>query len=260
MLSTESTSFDTWSPDFSSSGQQNPTWTRAVTCGQVLCNSMERVEWAGGNPVQVLLCEQCGCAGCNSHGYVQITRLSDSIIWTRPVFDSDIGGAYRCLDALGGNGAIHVPETIWTEWQQRFDSLPDLSVFPRTTRSELIDAWLLEMPPCYRAAEGVSAGDLTVSPLARARLLIPNARDRLLACTSMDVPAAQRLLDRILKWAESGPAAPIDGAIRRRDVEMEALYLDGHGTEDWHAFAIAGGNVYLAFGADWVLDPPVTDH
>src|SRR5688572_22598831 len=82
MIACEDAVLETWRPDFSSSSQRDPTWTRATCFGAVLCNSLEWPEWLE-NPVQVCLWEACGHAGCESGGYVHVSRLGSHMLWTR---------------------------------------------------------------------------------------------------------------------------------------------------------------------------------
>ena len=83
MLLYDKPSLEKWSPDFSSSGQSSPVWTR-LKYGQVeLCNSLEWTDWTP-NPVQVQICDACGTPGCASGGYVHISVLNDLVLWTVP--------------------------------------------------------------------------------------------------------------------------------------------------------------------------------
>ena len=76
-----------WSPDFSSSSQSDPTWTRIVVDDFVVCNSIEYTDWAT-NPVQIHQDEFCGFGPT---GYnVDITRLGTNVLWTpTPPSESD---------------------------------------------------------------------------------------------------------------------------------------------------------------------------
>src|SRR5262245_3369260 len=86
MLFCEEIHLDVWRPDFSSSGQSSPMWTRVTCLGNVLCNSLEWVQWEE-NPVQVVVCDSCGHEGCSSGGYAHLSRLHDWLVWTRPEID-----------------------------------------------------------------------------------------------------------------------------------------------------------------------------
>src|SRR5262245_57164587 len=77
-----------WRPDFSSSGQKSPTWTRSRCEGVELFNSLESTTWTE-NPVQVVLCDACGHEGCASGGYVHVSRLGDFVLWTTPQIDAE---------------------------------------------------------------------------------------------------------------------------------------------------------------------------
>jgi len=83
MVFCSSPSFETWSPDFSSSELTNPTWTRLRLDRTELCNSLEFVDWIN-NPVQVQICDACGTVGCASGGYIHLSTIGEFVIWTRP--------------------------------------------------------------------------------------------------------------------------------------------------------------------------------
>src|SRR6185436_15369737 len=74
---------EVWRPDFSTSEQTSRTWTRVTCRGLQIANSLEWADWLE-NPVQVILCDACGHAGCASGGYVHVSRLHEHVLWSAP--------------------------------------------------------------------------------------------------------------------------------------------------------------------------------
>ncbi|MCG8454829.1 MAG: hypothetical protein MI919_01000 [Holophagales bacterium] len=91
-----------WTPDFSSSGQSNPRWTRASCRGLQLANSVEGVDWST-NPVQVVLCEACGYPDCGPANYVHVPRLDDLVLWSVPHIDESDDWQVLQLTANSGS-------------------------------------------------------------------------------------------------------------------------------------------------------------
>ena len=100
-----------WRPDFSSSGQRSPDWTKLVYRDWIICNSIEHTDWSG-NPVQVILCDQCGHEGCGHGNYVHVSRLGEHIIWARPqieIADDYDANMYGMPHYLKDFGSILIP-------------------------------------------------------------------------------------------------------------------------------------------------------
>lgn len=72
---------EVWHPDFSTSKQASPAWTRVTCRGLQITNSLEWADWEE-NPVQVILCDACGHQGCASGGYVHVSHLQRPVIGT----------------------------------------------------------------------------------------------------------------------------------------------------------------------------------
>src|SRR5688500_17319503 len=87
MLLCDAPEFERWKPDFSSSGQESPDWTRVTCAGELVTNALEWIDWED-LPVQAVLCEQCGVTGCELGGRVQLSRLGDHVLWTAPEIDT----------------------------------------------------------------------------------------------------------------------------------------------------------------------------
>ena len=103
--------FVPWQPNFSSSGQSDPDWTRLVCGGLELSNAISWVDWLEEPAVQVQLCETC-----------------------------------RASNAVREHGGVAIPLDEWIQWRHRFTGLPSPDGFPSTTRLDLLDAWQAEAP------------------------------------------------------------------------------------------------------------------
>jgi hypothetical protein len=125
---------ETWSPDFSSSGQADPIWARLRCGGVELCNSLGWVDWLE-NPVQVQLCESCGTPFCADGGFVHISRLGDLILWTAPQDSPDPAAPHEALKTLG---AIAFPAAVW----QTLGALP-ADRYPPANHRAVAEAWTL---------------------------------------------------------------------------------------------------------------------
>src|SRR5919204_980638 len=89
-----------WQPDLSSSCQASPQWTRLVCAGVELCNTMEWSDWSDVDLVQLIVCEECGYAGCENGGYARVSRLGGGRFFPPPPF---------CPPPSGGIGAGQPP-------------------------------------------------------------------------------------------------------------------------------------------------------
>src|SRR5262249_49780175 len=146
VLNCEKADLVPWTPDFSSSGQRSPRWTKLVCEGVELCNSIEWAEW-GENPVQVQICDECGTPMCASGGYVHVSRLGNDLLWTPPTLqdlDERDAAAHAASYAVRKKGALLIPGASWAEWRRRFSSLPSFDTFPETRRIDLAQAWISE--------------------------------------------------------------------------------------------------------------------
>lgn len=229
--------------------------------GETLCNGVEGVEWNSGNPIQVSLCESCGQTGCNASGFVHVSRLGSHILWTRPAIrpgHSPVG--MTAAEILGQFGAVIIPSSMWHEWQSQFDDLPSDDVFPRTTRADILDAWLLGVPAPFRSPDGLLWEEVALSPIDRAVHIMSTVEDRLLACDRTDVDTARQHLTEMIDWVHSDPTLPVAGGFANPSscgALVGTLYLDSKRTEEWHAFAYTNEGIAIAFSADSILVPSV---
>lgn len=201
-----------WEPDFSSSGQDNPTWVKIMYGNNQLTNSLNHIDWVG-NLVQVVLCETCGFDGCANGGYVDITKLGDHLLWTRPKFSFPIKDVrdvqqYETAYSVSNNGSVLVLGHEWDRWVKKFKVnrtypsglleennklykvLPEkplvVSVFHQATRYELGEAWLGEFRPILGV---VSVGEI-----------LDTLRKRILIVDGMEMPQALEIIEQIINW------------------------------------------------------------
>ena len=255
MLVCDSPAFVAWSPDFSSSEQADPHWTKLLCSGVQLCNSLEWIDWREEFSVQVELCEQCGHTNCATGGYVRISRLASNLLWTPPRLEHPDDAwereQFTPSTALREHGAIAFAVADWESWRARFRDLPPADHFPRTERRDLAAAWTLSAP---FGSKGMSAGDF----LAR-------VRERLITAESATTENALHRLQALVEWFASDEDSPVDGELAHADADTEGvLYLDlpdGRTTRlrEWRPYAIRDGRLTLGFGDHWLLSPGVVD-
>jgi hypothetical protein len=222
-----------WSPDFSSSGQPSPHWTKLVSDGVELCNSLEWTYWRQ-NPVQVRLCEQCGREGCEMGGYVHVSRLGRHLLWTRPWFEAAEERAspqYQPSAAVRRFGAVLIAQERWDDWYGRIAGVPRSRELPETRRIDLAAAWY---------------GEVGIESLEE---VLPTLEQRLGDGDPLD--AARTLV----RWVTASRTAPVEGELQpasASELRIETLRVDGFG--DWAALA-TGPGLSFAFGREWVLAP-----
>ncbi len=120
--------FDAWRPDFASSGLSNPIWTRVWFKKMLLCNGLEGVD-ATTNPIQTLICEQCGISGCQQGGYVHLSRLDGLVLWSAPVLDEPEPWEirhFRAPNVVLDHGALAIPAEQWRKLRNINPGLPHI--------------------------------------------------------------------------------------------------------------------------------------
>jgi hypothetical protein len=246
MLICDDIELTTWTPDFSSSGQANPQWTRVSCRGLQLTNSVEWVDWAT-NPVQVVLCDACGYPHCNQGNYVHVSKLADLVIWSSPHLDRSDDWAvsqYTPSLALRKCGAVALPKSEWARFRSLSDSVPSHTELAPATRRVLADSW-----------RSSASGPARVNSLVE---VIPMLRERLLATDRFEPGEAIRILAPLLDWLGEAPEEPLSGVIRDLQsvaAQVETFYFDGPREHDWAAFALLGGSPVLALSGELVFVP-----
>jgi hypothetical protein len=230
-----------WSPDFSSSGLQNPLWARIKFSNTTVVNSLEWTEWER-NPVQVILCDACGTSGCAAGGYVHVSRLEDFVLLTAPQIADDDDWAtsqYAPHHALEELGAIAIPNMVWDKWRSAFSSLPAQSAFSEATGRALADAWAL--------------GPGRPKRIER---LMAMLRRRTIACDilapEVAVSRVRYWLDYLLTFADGPPPAKLMTP-SEVGARLETLYFDGPHSEDWVALAVGNESDYIVLDREHIL-------
>jgi hypothetical protein len=236
MLVCETPQLVRWKPDFSSSEQEDPDWTKVVCGGVEVCNTLEGANWTEDWAVQVEVCAACGVVHCASGGWVHVSRLGHHVLWTRAEVDfedEDASREYRPPDYLPGHGAVAIPVDEWEAWRASIRQLPSAAEFRPARRRELRRAW--ERPERFEllAAETEATDDAAAHLRAVADWLA----------------AADATVE-----GELVPAAAI-GA------RLETLYIDVPDTFDrpelreWRAYATVDGRLAPAFSGGWTIAP-----
>ncbi len=210
---------ETWSPDFYSSGQASPVWTRVTSGATLITNSLEWVEWED-NPVQVVLCDACGHVHCASGGYVHVSRLGDFILWSSPQTpEEEPPYVLRTL------GALAIPVATWNLWSAGIPDVPHADRLVRANPAAVADAWIL-------------------GPARTTDSIVRYLREQLVGGDTLEKDAAIALVERAL--ASLGTSEPAFEVVSSAGARLETLYFDGPRDLDWTAFAFAGAETFLA--------------
>ena len=254
MLVCTAPEFLAWRPDFSSTEQASPHWTRVVCGGEQLTNALNAVDWLNEETaVQVELCESCGFAGCESGGYVHVSRLNSHVLWTPPhidVNDPFDSYQYRASEPVRRHGGVAIQVDEWRAWRRKFAALPRAEAFPRTARRDLLAAWRGQAP-IFGQFE--SPDDLVELVRKRAVAADPSSLDKALV-----------QLETLASWLAADPDAPVEGALvlaSAEDAVAETIYFDVPDTfhrdvlRKWRATARVGEAITPVFGGELVLVP-----
>jgi hypothetical protein len=131
---------ESWTPDFGSSGESSPTWTRLVADGLELANSLEAPDWYE-NPVQVAVCEACGFPQCANGGYVHISRTPRYVVWTAPqveIEDEIEAVQYAPATCVARSGCVLIPRETWDSLAGPRPAMPDSSRLEPLTGKALL--------------------------------------------------------------------------------------------------------------------------
>ncbi len=246
MLNCHTANLETWEPDFSSSDQADPTWTRVTVPGGEVTNALNRIAWEP-NPAQVILCEACGCAGCATGGYVHVSRLGDWMLWTTPQPDDDDPddlpeeSEHRLVRRHGG---LAVPREEWERWRSQVTNLPAIERFPLANGQVLADAWRMSVVGPGRAP-GLSE-------------VVPILRQNLLHSDSLGVDGAIEAVEGAVARLKAMAGKELRGGLVSPEslgVRIETLYFDGPDVTAWPALALGKDEPLLMLGPDLVFVP-----
>lgn len=245
MLLCDVLEFTEWYPDFSSSEQGSPRWTRVRASGVELLNGLEWVEWdsddAGPSTVQVELCDACGHAGCASGGYVRLSRLGEHVVWSPPRVDASDDWAvaqYEAPWAVRAHGALLISRSSWGQLRSRNRLVPGFETLPQATRRDVELAWITP----------IRSDDRDVA------LTVDSALDSVVAVSEGELEDAKRNARAVAAWFAEEPDAEVHGDLvnQREELWPVFLYVDAGkrdgGVRSWPAFSLQGGKPYPAFG------------
>jgi len=232
---------ETWSPDFSSSSQADPVWTRVRIKTEVLVNTLESTDWSQ-NPVQVIVCDACGHVGCASGGYVHVSRLDDFVMLTAPQVGPDDDWEtthYAPHFVLEKFGAVAIPNWMWAKWRVLVPGLPESLSFPVATGRTLAEAWALGP-----------------GRPKRVETLPTMLKQRLLACDRLTPDVAVHRVEHWLHHFLNRSNVPVPAKViapSELGLTIETLYFDGPSSEDWPALAFGNENDFIALDSEHVL-------
>jgi hypothetical protein len=250
MILCESLTLHPWRPDFSSAGLSSPHWTRVRCDGAELMNSVEGIAWEEGNPVQVILCEECGCPGCATGNYVHMSTLADHVVWTRPLIEElDQDESWRALEitpplVLEQHGIVATPVDQWARLRKINATVPGAEQLPRITRRALADGWQMSAPRPHRA-QCLEA-------------VIPLLEDRLAGTEHLQKEETIALLAPLIGWLSANPGRALEGRICQAEAmgaDIERLYFTDASQFHWPAIALHQGRALLALSDDLVYVP-----
>ena len=228
---------EVWHPDFSSSEQASPTWTRVTCRGVQITNSLEWVNWQE-NPVQVILCDACGCEGCASGGYVHVSRLHRYVLWTAAQNPevAYVDDAYEVPRLIRSLGALALPVEVWNEWAAAIKEVPHADDIVPANYAAVADAWVL-------------------GPARSTNSLLTHLRERLVGGSTLDKEILMDLVERTLTYlrrnAQTSFAQPL-ARLDELDARLETLCFDGPAKMDWPAFAFAGSDIYIVLDHNYL--------
>lgn len=249
MILCEGLTLSRWTPDFSSSGQENPEWTRVRCGGAELVNSVEWVEWEV-NPVQVLVCDECGYAGCAVGNYVHISLLSNQVLWTAPQVEANDefpdwkAGECTPPAVLLQQGLIAFPLDQWSRLRELNARVPASEQLPRATRRAIANGWRMSAPRPHRGE--------------RLEVIIPILKDRLVGTDRLDAERVIALLAPLIEWLGADPDQPLEGWICEASAigaEVETLYFHEVSQFHWPALALQNDRALLALSDKLVFVP-----
>jgi len=238
MLVSPALELEAWRPDFSSSGQASPEWTRLCLGGEEVSNSLEGMEW-DSNPVQVVVCEECGHSGCQSGNYVHVSATAGYVAWTAPQIDSGDEwevAEYTPAPVVKSHGGLLLPRSLWDGWSASRPWFASSTDLPAINARAVLDAWWWSAPP----------------PLSRAPLGSVAVLDAyVLGSTMAGTQETQDLITSLLASLSDADS----GEFKESEAEVHTVYMEA-GFE-WPCFAEVGGRRVPVVAPGWVFEPSV---
>jgi len=234
-------SFETWTPNFESSGQKSPSWTRVLCEGEELINALGWINW-DEDPTQLLICTACGVSGCEIGGYVHVSRIGEFLAFTPPPSLLQGGGAMISPEPhafLLRHGAVLFPLNTWESIRQGQPRMPAGTAFPEMRRADLAELWSSTLPD--------------VEERLAADRLLETLKEVLICSDDRDAGGALADLSTLISWVRSSPEAPVKGTLcapNESGFNVVSVYLDGSPIRTWQAIA---RNVKTSFALDGEL-------
>jgi hypothetical protein len=222
---------EVWHPDFSTSSQVSPTWTRVTCRGVEITNSLEWAYWLE-NPVQVILCDACGTEACASGGYVHVSRLPRHVLWSAPQAEPD-----EVLRFLHRLGALAIPIETWNEWSTTIHELPHADRLAPANYAAIADAWIL-------------------GPARSTDTILAHLQERLQGGDTLEKEPAIALVEQTLTWLRTNAQTSFDRplvALEEVGARLETLYFDGPAELDWPAFAFTASDPYIVLDREHLV-------
>lgn len=242
MIFVDRPELETWCPDFSSSGQSDPTWTRLRSGSLVLANSLEAPEW-DTNPVQVIVCEACGHPQCATGGYVHVSRTPRHVVWTAPQIDQSDSferDEYQAAYSIRQGAIVLLRTEQWDAWSKGRKGMPLSADLTQLNGRGLADAWLLSMPSANRAP--------TLEELPEV------VRERAVASDSLEVGETSEVLAELVgELIECRDRTLSGDFVRLPGRRAETVYFEAPIGDEWPAIQLGSGPPELAFSHEWVF-------
>lgn len=222
---------EAWRPDFSSSGQASPTWTRVRCEGMEITNALEWLDWTS-NPVQAVLCDACGHESCASGGFVHVSRWDQYVLWSMAQSD-DTGlpdDDFQPPRVIRTLGALAIPVATWNGWAGAIPEVPRADRLDRANYAAIADAWIL-------------------GPARSRDSIATHLRDRLVGGDTLDKNEAIALVERVMTTFRANALAPFEQrllSVTEMNARIETLHFDGSSELDWPAFAFSGDEMFVA--------------
>jgi hypothetical protein len=140
----ETIEFESVELDFRSSGQGTRSSVALESGGVRLVNSIDLLDLEDppGEPVQVIICDACGCTRCAPGGWVVFRRIGTHVLWI-PAWNQiceDKWGLdeYAPPQYVESRGAVVFGSDLWKRLRCQIPALPSLMDLPPLATREII--------------------------------------------------------------------------------------------------------------------------
>lgn len=201
--------------------------------------TLEWTEW-NRNPVQVQICDACGTYGCASGGYVHVSAVQDTVLWTVPQNPQTTDVDFFPATAVERFGSAAFPRDAWMQLQRVAPELPQAADLQPATGRALRNAWVCGQNRPLKDAE-----------------LIAWLGARLLAADSLDSAAALQWVEYWLSWFAERAASAITGILagateaetRKQKRHWKSFTSMARAAMTGRRWRAIGGHLYLPLAA-----------